>query len=117
MSAPLSSVNGPDAANRPFAFRSARYCRCVGRTSAIFALSWLYSMMAAYFITDFSRLRGLHGRLDRGCGLAAENAFEQEQAVGEDQVAEHEAVEGVARIADHQLMQVRQAFALEERQR
>src|SRR4051794_32035265 len=98
MSAPLSSVNGPDAASRPFAFRSARYCRCVGRTSAIFALSWLYSMMAAYFMAAPLRLRRLHGRLDRRGGLATEGAFEQEQAVGEDQVAGHETEKGVARI-------------------
>src|SRR5262249_18143147 len=50
MSAPQSSVNGPDAASWPFSFKLARYCRCTGRSAAIFSLSWMYSMTAANFM-------------------------------------------------------------------
>src|SRR5262245_43627616 len=52
--APLSSVNGPEATSCPASRRLARYWRWTGRTSAIFVLSWLYSMMAANFMARCS---------------------------------------------------------------
>src|SRR5262245_60025228 len=109
MRAPLSSVNGPEAASCPFSLRLARYCRCVGRSSAIFALSRMYSMMAANFMAGSLR-RGSRdqGRVDlRRRGPLAQGV-QREQDSREPEVAD-ERVDGKRQgepVGRHQAAQV-----------
>src|SRR5688572_24652599 len=102
MSAPESSVNGPDAASWPLAFSSARYCRCVGRSSPIFALSWAYSMMAANFMACLlrhDRAGGPHrNRLLGGRQPAGQGGVHGEGGVGEQQVAQDGAEQAEAEV-------------------
>src|SRR5262249_59780009 len=86
MSAPQSSVNGPDAASWPFSFKLARYCRCTGRSAAIFSLSWMYSMTAA----NFMAASGGHDRFDGARRLPRHHKLmHTEQQRREEQVAQH----------------------------
>src|SRR6266498_3730316 len=93
-------------ASWPFSFRLAKYCRCTGRTAAIFSLSWMYSMTAANFMASSNRWRGQGGLLGlaRGCQGMQPEQDRREQQVADEGAA---AIEGDAgRITLQQASQV-----------
>src|SRR5947209_8449814 len=105
MRAPLSSVKGPEATSRPLSRRLARYWRWTGRWAAILALSWLYSMMAANFISGL--IAGGSGleqqfvldRPDAGRGKRPQNtkqsSVKTEQPDGKTEIAQKQAKQGI----------------------